>query len=138
LTLPALALAIGGAAYIAQISRAAISEEQSREHVDAARGRGLAPVYVFRRHVLRNASLPIMTVSVLTAAGLIAGTVVVEYAFGIGGLGSLLVSSVSSKDYAVVEAITLILLVVFVVSLAVIDLLQSALDPRERRRSQVQ
>lgn len=132
MTLPAIALAIGAAAYIAQITRATIFEERSREHVDAARGRGLGSVDVFRRHVLRNAALPIMTISALTAAGLIAGSVVVEYAFGIGGLGSLLVSSVASKDYAVVEAITLILLVVFVVTLALIDLLQAALDPRTR------
>jgi len=137
MTLPAVALAIGAAAYIAQITRATIFEEQSREHVEAARGRGLGSVDVFRRHVLRNAALPIITVSALTAAGLIAGTVVVEYAFGIGGLGSLLVSSVASKDYAVVEAITLILLVVFVVTLAIIDLLQAVLDPRSRAARKV-
>jgi len=136
MTLPAVALAIGAAAYIAQITRATIFEESARDHVEAARGRGLEAMYVFRRHVMRNALLPIMTVSALTAAGLIAGTVVVEYAFGIGGLGSLLVSSVASKDYAVVEAITLILLVVFVLTLAIIDLLQSALDPRARAGKQ--
>ena len=100
-----------------------------------ARGRGLSPSVVFRRHVLRNAALPIITISALTAASLIAGTVVVEYAFGLGGLGSLLVSSVSSKDYAVVEAITLIYLIAFVVVLAIVDLLQSVLDPRTREGS---
>jgi peptide/nickel transport system permease protein len=137
MTLPAVALAIGASAYVAQITRATIFEEQSREHVEAARGRGLGSLYVFRRHVLRNAAIPIMTVSALTAAALIAGTVVVEYAFGIGGLGSLLVSSVASKDYAVVEAVTLIFLVVFVVTIAIIDLLQRLLDPRIRTRRPV-
>jgi peptide/nickel transport system permease protein len=132
LTLPAIALAIGAAAYVAQVTRASIFEEEAREHVDVARGRGLSEALVFRRHVLRNALVPIVTVSALTAAGLIAGAVVVEYAFGVGGLGSLLVESVSSKDYPVVEAITLILLVVFVVTTALIDLLQVLLDPRVR------
>ena len=136
LTLPAVALAIGSAAYVAQVTRASIFEEQAREHVDVARGRGLAETLVFRRHVLRNAAIPIMTVSALTAAGLIAGAAVVEYAFGIGGLGSLLVESSSSKDYAVVEAITLILLVVFVATTALIDLVQVLLDPRVRHRGE--
>ena len=87
---------------------------------------------LFRRHVLRNALVPITTVSALTAAGLIAGAAIVEYAFGIGGLGSLLIQSASDKDYAVVEAITLILLVIFVVTTALIDLAQYLLDPRVR------
>ena len=132
LTLPAVALAIGSAAYVAQVTRASIFEEQAREHVDVALGRGIPEAVVFRRHVLRNALVPITTVSALTAAGLIAGAAVVEYAFGIGGLGSLLIQSSSAKDYAVVEAITLILLVVFVVTTALIDLVQLALDPRVR------
>ncbi len=136
LTLPAFALALSWAAYVAQISRASVREQQGREHVATARGRGLPSALVFRRHVLRNASLPIVTVSGLTIAGLIAGSIVVETAFGIGGIGSLLVQSVSAKDYNVVLAISLILVVAFVLATTLSDLAHLALDPRLRARTQ--
>ena len=138
LTLPAIALAIGYAAYVAQVTRAAVSEERASTHVETARGRGLSRTWVFRRHVLRNAAIPITTVSALAVAGLFAGAVVVEYAFGLGGLGSLLVQSVSARDYNVVLAISLILLVVFVLATTLIDLVQWLLDPRQRTARQGQ
>ena len=134
LTLPAIALAIGAGAYVAQITRASVFEERSREHVEVARGRGVPESVIFRRHVLRNAFVPIMTVSAMTAAGLIAGAVVVEYAFGLSGLGSLLVESVSNKDYDVVLAIVMFLLIVFVATMALIDIVQILVDPRLRDR----
>ena len=75
-----------------------------------------------------------MTVSALAVAGMFAGAVVVEYAFGLGGLGSLLVSSVGSRDYNVVVAIFLILVIVFVLVTTLIDVVQVWLDPRLRDR----
>jgi len=134
LTLPAITLAIGWSAYIAQVTRSAVAEQRRSPHVETARGRGLDSAWVFRHHILRNAAIPIVTVSALAVAGMFAGAVVVEYAFGLGGLGSLLVSSVGSKDYNVVLAIFLILLIVFVVVTTVIDLVQVWLDPRLRER----
>ncbi|MGH3396320.1 MAG: ABC transporter permease [Streptosporangiaceae bacterium] len=130
LTLPAFALAFSWAAYVAQISRASVREQQGREHVATARGRGLPSVLVFRHHVLRNAAVPIVTVSSLTVAGLIAGSIIVETAFGIGGMGSLLVQSVSAKDDNVVLAISLVLVVAFVLATTLADLAHLALDPR--------
>lgn len=134
LTLPAIALALSWAAYVGQITRASIREQERLEHVDTARGRGLPPVMVFRRHVLRNAAVPIVTISGLTVAGLIAGSIVVETAFNLGGIGSLLVQSVSAKDYNVVLAVSLILVAAFVVANTVADLAQLALDPRVRAK----
>ena len=132
LTLPAFALAFSWAAYVAQISRASVREQEGKEHVATARGRGLSSALIFRKHVLRNASLPIVTVSGLTVAGLIAGSIVVETAFGIGGMGSLLVQSVSAKDYNVVLAISMILVLAFVLATTLSDLAHLALDPRIR------
>lgn len=132
LTMPAVALALGWSAYVAQATRAAVAQERRRPHVETAAGRGLAPVWVFRRHVLRNAAVPISTVAALAVAGLFAGAVVVEVAFGLGGIGSLLVQAVSSRDYDVVLAVALLMLVVFVVTTTLVDLLQVALDPRLR------
>jgi peptide/nickel transport system permease protein len=132
LTLPAFALAFSWAAYVAQISRASVREQEGKEHVATARGRGLPSTLIFRRHVLRNASLPIVTVSGLTVAGLIAGSIVVETAFGLGGMGSLLIQSVSAKDYNVVLAISMILVLAFVLATTLSDLAHLALDPRIR------
>ncbi|MDX3587139.1 ABC transporter permease [Streptomyces europaeiscabiei] len=134
LTLPAVALALGWSAWVAQITRTSIRTERSREHVETARGRGIAPVLVFRRHVLRNASIPITTVLGLTVAGLLAGAVVVERAFGLDGLGSLLITSVSAKDYDVVLAISLLLITSFVVVTGLVDVLHALLDPRLRTK----
>jgi peptide/nickel transport system permease protein len=137
LTLPAIALAIGWAAYVAQITKTAVAEEGEQEHVATALGRGLRGGTVFRRHVVRNAAVPIATISGITVAGLFAGAVVVESAFGLNGIGSLLVQSVSLKDYNVVQAISIIMVVVFVVATTAIDFLQTALDPRLRRPASV-
>jgi peptide/nickel transport system permease protein len=134
LTLPAIALALSWSAYVGQITRASVRQQERLEHVDTARGRGLPPLMVFRRHILRNASVPIVTISGLTVAGLIAGSIVVETAFNLGGMGSLLVQSVSAKDSNVVLAVSLILVAAFVVANTVADVAQLALDPRVRAK----
>ena len=135
LTLPAFALAIASIAYVSQITRAAVSAEETSPHVETARGRGLQQTRVLRHHVLRNAAMPILTVSALTVASLLAGTLVVEYAFGLGGVGSLLDQSVQDKDTNVVLAVGLILVLVFVVTTTALDLAQYLMDPRLRLKA---
>jgi peptide/nickel transport system permease protein len=135
LTLPAFALAIASIAYVSQITRAAVSSEEQSAHVETARGRGLSGPRIVRRHVLRNAAMPILTVSALTMASLLAGTLVVEYAFGLGGIGSLLDQSVQDKDSNVVLAIGLILVLVFVITTTALDFLQYLIDPRLRLKA---
>jgi peptide/nickel transport system permease protein len=134
LTLPAVALALSWAAFVAQITRASVRDEERREHVETALSRGLGRGLIFRKHVLRNAAVPIVTVVGLTLAGLIAGSIVVETAFGIGGIGSLLVVSVSAKDTNVVLAISIIFVVAFVVATTIADVCSILLDPRVRDR----
>jgi peptide/nickel transport system permease protein len=131
-TLPAFALALPFLAYLAQITKASVREELGREHVETARSRGIPGPLVIRRHVFRNALLPITTVAGLSVAGLIAAAVVVEQAFGLGGLGSLLVKSAAQKDFAVVQAISVILVAAFVIANALVDFANSLLDPRLR------
>jgi peptide/nickel transport system permease protein len=135
LTLPAIALALSWLAYTAQLTRAAVHEELGREHVETAHSRGIKERRVVWRHVFRNAMIPITTVSGLTIAGLIAGDVVVEQAFGINGLGSFLVQSTLDKDFASVQAVALILVTAFVVINAIVDLWSLVLDPRLRARA---
>jgi len=135
LTLPAIALALSWLAYTAQLTRAAVHEELGKEHVETAHSRGIKQRRVVSRHVVRNAMIPITTVSGLTVAGLIAGDVVVEQAFGINGLGSFLVQSALDKDFASVQAVALILVTAFVVINVIVDLWSLVLDPRLRARA---
>ncbi|MFE5670135.1 ABC transporter permease [Agromyces sp. NPDC056523] len=130
LTLPAIALSVGGAAYLVRITRASVDEERGREHVQTAVARALPRQVVIRRHILRNALIPITTVLGLTIASLIAGAVVVENVFAIDGLGSLLVKAILQRDFAVVQAVVLVMVFGFVIINAVVDVLYSVIDPR--------
>ncbi|KQV75193.1 ABC transporter permease [Aeromicrobium sp. Root344] len=132
LVLPAIALSISYGAYVTQLSATAVRDEACKEHVMTSRGRGIPGNRIVFRHILRNAALPVMTASGLAIAGLVAGAVVVEQAFAIDGIGSLLIASISSKDYPVVLAVSLIIVIVFVVVMTIIDVAQVLLDPRQR------
>ena len=129
-TLPAVALAISSLAIVARVTRAAIREEADREHVQTATSRGIPRGQLVRRHILRNAAIPITTISGITIASLIAVAAVVETAFGLNGLGAYLVASAQSKDLAVVQGISLVLVTAFVVINLVVDLAYAVLDPR--------
>lgn len=132
LTLPAFALALPSAAVVARITRTSILEERDSEHSVMARARGVPPGLVLRRHVIRNSMLPVSTIVGVHIAGLIAGSFVVEYAFTLDGIGTLLVSAVQRKDFAVVQAIAIILVAAFGVINLLVDLLYAAIDPRVR------
>jgi peptide/nickel transport system permease protein len=136
LTLPAIALAVSGLAYMTQTSRAALRAELGQEHVLTAQARGLPRSVILRHHVLRNAAIPIATVGGVTIASLFAAVAVVEVAFGLQGIGSYLIQSVSDKDFAVVQAISLILVTAFIVTNTIVDILYHMLDPRLRVRAQ--
>jgi peptide/nickel transport system permease protein len=132
LTLPAVALAMASLGLIARITRATVREELGREHVETAIGRGIPYMLVIRRHALRNAAMPILTVAGLTIASLIAVSAIVERAFSLNGLGAYLVNAALSKDFAVVQGIALVLVTAFVVVNALVDVLYAVLDPRVR------
>ncbi|MFC7220532.1 ABC transporter permease [Streptomyces polyrhachis] len=130
LTLPAVALAVAFAGLLARVTRSAMLDQLGREHVEVARARGAAPGAVVRRHVLRNSLGPIATVAGTMIAGLLISTSIVETAFNVSGVGSLLVQSVSAKDFAVVQAITLLSVAAFVLVNLLVDLLVPLIDPR--------
>ena len=130
LTLPALALAFSSIALVARITRSSVREELGREHVQTAVSRGIPYPLVIRRHVMRNAAIPITTVVGITVASLFAASAVVERAFALNGLGSYLIQAALSKDIAVVQGISLVIVAVFVVANAIVDFLYAVLDPR--------
>jgi peptide/nickel transport system permease protein len=130
LVLPATALAIVFTVLVAKVTRSAMVEQLDREHVEVATSRGLRRRAVVRRHVFRNALWPILTVSGILVAGLLVASSIVESAFGIAGIGSLLVQSVDRLDFPVVQAIVLLIVTAFVLVNAVIDVLEPWIDPR--------
>src|SRR4029078_11424677 len=91
---------------------------------------GLPYSLLVRRHVLRNAAIPVTTVVGITITSLIALSAVVERAFSLDGLGAALVQAALSKDFAVVQGIALIFVTAFVVANAIVDLLSAFMDPR--------
>jgi peptide/nickel transport system permease protein len=132
LTLPALALAFPGISVVARITRTAVREEQGSEHVIMAIARGVPKQFVLWRHTIRNSMLPVSTVLGTQIAGLLASAFVIEYAFTLDGIGSLLVNSVQKKDFAVVQAIALIMVLAFGLINLIVDLLYAVIDPRVR------
>lgn len=134
LTLPAVALSCTWVAYVSQVTRASVAGELRSEHVETARGRGLPNATIVRHHVLRNAAGPILAVSGLTVAGLFAGTAVAEQAFGVNGIGSLLIESAAKQDLAVVQVLALLMVTAFVVVNTLVDVVTALLDPRLAER----
>lgn len=130
LTLPAITLAIVSSAMLARIGRAAMREETESPHTLTETARGVPSGRVFRRHVLRNAAPPMLAVVGLQIPAMIAGSVIVERAFGLSGLGSLLLNGATAHDYPVVQTVALLIVLVTVITAVVVDILQGMLDPR--------
>ncbi|MEV7444550.1 ABC transporter permease [Streptomyces sp. NPDC091204] len=128
--LPAAALSVTFVALVTRVTRSAMLDELRREHVEVALSRGTPRRTVIRRHVLRNALGPIVTVSGLLVSGMLVSTAIVETAFGMSGVGSLLVQSVDQLDFQVVQAIVLLVVAAFVVVNALVDLVHPLIDPR--------
>ena len=129
---PALTLGLGIGAAILRTTRGAMLDVARRDYVRAARGRGLAPRLVIIKHVLRNALIPILTMSGIQFGYLLGGTVVVEEIFVLPGLGRLLLMSVTESDYAVAQGVTLVFALGFIVVNLLTDLLYAVVDPRLR------
>jgi len=129
---PALALGAGAGAYVARITRSSMLELLYADFVRTARAKGAAEKQVIWRHVLVNALLPVITLSGLILAGLLGGSVAVETAFGVPGLGTALVRALSDRDYMVVQNLVLVYAVIFTVVNLCVDLTYGWLDPRIR------
>jgi len=132
LAMPALAIGLGLSATVFRMTRAAVLDVAQRDYVRTARAKGVAPPRILARHVLRNALMPVVTVLALHLGSLLGGTVLVEYVFNYPGLSGLLVEAVNARDYPTVQAVVLVISVLFVALNLAVDLLYAALDPRVR------
>ena len=129
---PAVALGAGAGAYVARMSRSSVLEVLHADFVRTARAKGVWERAVLWRHVFGNAVLPVVTLSGLILAGLLGGSVAVEAAFGVPGLGKYLVDSLAKRDYMVVQNLVLLYAAVFTVVNLATDVAYAWLDPRIR------
>lgn len=130
LVLPSIAIALPKAAMTTKMFRNSLITEMRQDYVRTALSRGNSPWRVLVRHALRNGILPIITFLGMAIADMIANSIVIEQVFGIPGLGRTLISSISKRDYPVVEAVIVLIAVVILVINVIVDLLYQKLDKR--------
>ncbi|HEY6102899.1 MAG TPA: ABC transporter permease [bacterium] len=130
--LPALTLAVPNAASIARMVRASLVAVRREEYVKVARAKGLREVVVVRRHMLKNALIPVVTLIGIVAGYLLGGSIVVEQVFAIPGVGRLGLQAIVQRDYPVLQAVVLMVTGLFVLVNLVVDIIYVLLDPRIR------
>jgi peptide/nickel transport system permease protein len=130
MVLPCVTVALALSAVLARSLRAAMIAEIGSNHAVAARARGLSEGEIFRRHVLPNSLVPAINLLAVNIGWLIGGTVVIESVFAIPGMGQLLVKSIFSRDYMVVQGVAMMFAVATVIVNLVADVLTVAVDPR--------
>lgn len=132
LILPTLILGGFTLALVVRVTRAAIIEEMRRDYVRTARGKGLSERNVVIKHALRNVLIPLVTILGLAFAGLLSGAVMTETVFDWPGLGQYLVKAAVNLDYPAIQAGTLMIAVIYVLTNLGVDILYGVLDPRVR------
>jgi len=130
LVLPSLTLGLYGAGYLARFARSSVLEVKHQDYVTTARSKGLSETRVNLAHVLRNALIPIVTMSGLLAGYMLGGAVIVETVFGRPGLGHVLVSAISQKDFPLVQGILIFIVTIFSLVNLIVDLSYAYIDPR--------
>jgi peptide/nickel transport system permease protein len=132
LALPALSLGLIQGAILSRYVRSAVLDIMREDFIRTARAKGLSPLRALLRHGLRNALVPVLTVTGIELAALFVGAIVIETVFVVPGIGSLLISSVQNRDMVEVQAVVMLLVLLVLLINLVIDLLAAAIDPRLR------
>ena len=132
-TLPVLALASVQGAVLTRYVRSAVLEVMGEDYLRTARAKGLSQTRALVRHGLRNAAIPVLTVSGLQLAALVIGAVVIERVFVIPGLGSMLLDAVGNRDLIAVQGVVMVLVTIVLTVNLVVDVLYTVLDPRIRK-----
>lgn len=130
--LPALALGTIPLAIIARMTRSSLLDVLGLDYIRTARAKGLSERLVILRHGLRNALLPVVTVIGLSLGGLLSGAVLTETIFNLAGVGRTLVDAITGRDYPVIQGMTLVTAVMYLVINLVVDVSYAYLDPRIR------
>jgi peptide/nickel transport system permease protein len=130
LIMPSIALGALSMATFARMARISVVDELSKDYVRAARARGLPLGRVVTRHVLRNASVPVITIMALEIGNLLAGAIIVETVFAWPGIGQLAIQAIESRDFLVVQTIVLFVSFTYIAVNLLADLAYAAVDPR--------
>jgi ABC-type dipeptide/oligopeptide/nickel transport system permease component len=130
--LPAVVMGVPGIALITRLTRASTLEVISQDYIRTARAKGLSEFTIQRRHVLRNAMIPVITMLGFSLAGIAFTSFIVERFFGIPGIGNLFIESIFARDFPIINAVIIIGTTMFVAANLVVDLLYPWLDPRIR------
>jgi ABC-type dipeptide/oligopeptide/nickel transport system permease component len=125
-------LALGPAAVLSRFVKTSLLEALAEDYVRTARAKGLREGAIIRRHALRNALVPVVTILGLMIGGLLGGAVIVEAVFIWPGVGQLVLQAILNRDYPVVQAVLLLTVTSFVVVNLLTDLIYAVLDPRIR------
>jgi len=129
---PAFVIGFGNAAVVARMTRSTMLEVLTEDYIRTAQAKGLGARTTLFVHALRNALLPVLTLLALELGSLLNGTVIMEVIFTLPGIGRYLIDAIFHRDYAVVQAIVVLMAVVFVLLNLLTDILYGALDPRVR------
>jgi ABC-type dipeptide/oligopeptide/nickel transport system permease component len=132
LILPAVTLSVGIAAVLTRFIRSALLEVLTEDYIRTARAKGLPGSAVIRRHALRNALIPVITVLGIQVGRLLGGAVIVEAVFAWPGMGRLAVQAILTRDYTIVQAALLLLVTAFIIVNLIVDIAYGFLDPRVR------
>ena len=127
---PALAIALPKIAMVVKFLRNSVISEMNKDYVRTAFSKGNTRTGVLYSHILKNALIPVITFFALVIAEILAGSIIVEQVFSVPGIGRLLISSISNRDYPVVQAIVLYITAVVVIINFIVDVLYQFLDPR--------
>jgi peptide/nickel transport system permease protein len=132
LTLPAIALALPQASILARVMRSSLLDTLHEDFMRTARAKGLTQSQAVRRHAVRNALIPVMTIVGLQFSFLLAGAIIIENVFYLPGLGRLVFQAIGQRDLIVVKSVVLLLVAAVVVVTFLVDLAYAAIDPRLR------
>ncbi|BBY89866.1 ABC transporter permease [Mycolicibacterium tokaiense] len=130
--LPALTVGVVAGAIMARYIRSAVLEVASSGYVRTARSKGLAPSVITQRHIVRNALVPVLTITGIQLATILGGVIVVEVVFAWPGLGRLVFNAVAARDYPVIQGAVLLIAALFLLINLVVDALYAVVDPRIR------
>ena len=135
LTLPAIALALPQASILARVMRSALLDTLGEDFIRTARAKGLTRGQALRRHAVRNALIPVLTIIGLQFSFLLAGAIIIENVFFLPGLGRLVFQAISQRDLVVVESVVMLLVFAVITVKFLVDLAYAAVDPRLRSRT---
>ena len=133
LTLPAVALALPQASILARVMRSSLLDTLGEDYIRTARAKGLSKGQALRRHALRNALIPVLTIIGLQFSFLMAGAIIIENVFFLPGLGRLVFQAISQRDLIVVESVVMLLVFAVIMVNFAVDLAYAWVDPRLRR-----